>query len=64
MAIQLKDTSVDSLGHSDSVSMFRTEAAGRAERLVDGQGEAPPLAPVVPLGCGGEGHERDGVRDP
>lgn len=40
---------VDSLGDPDSVSMFRTEAAGRAERLVDGHGETPPPAPVVAL---------------
>lgn len=53
-----------SLGDSDSVSMFRTKAVGRAERLVDGHRETPPPAPVVALGWGWDGHKRDGVRDP
>lgn len=55
---------VDSLGDSDSASMFRTVAVGRAERLVDGHRETSPLASVVALGRGWDGHECDGVRDP
>lgn len=61
-----KDTheQADSLRDSDCVSIFRTVAVGRAERLVDGDGETPPPASVVALGQRWDGHERDGVRDP
>lgn len=46
------------------MAALRAEAAGRAERLVDGHGETPPPAAVVALGQRRDGHERDGVRDP
>lgn len=55
---------MDSLGDSDSVSMFRAVAVGGAERLVDGHRETSPSASVAALGGGGDGHECDGVRDP
>lgn len=45
------------------MTSFRTEAAGGAERLVDGDGETPPPASVVALGQRRDGHQRDGVRD-
>lgn len=44
--------------------MLRAEAVGGAERLVNRHRKAPPSASVVPLARGGDGHERDGVRDP
>lgn len=44
--------------------MFRTVAAGGAERLVDGHGETSPSASVVALGRGWDGQECDRVRDP
>lgn len=46
------------------MTVFRAEAAGRAERLVDGDGETPPLASVVALCQRRDGHQRDSVRDP
>lgn len=61
---QHKHGQMDSLGDSDSVSMFRTVAVGRAERLVDGHRETSSSASVVPLGGCWDGHECDRVRDP
>lgn len=55
---------MDSLGDSDSVSMFRAVAVDRAERLVNGHRETPPSASVVSLGGGGDRHQRDRVRYP
>lgn len=46
------------------MTAFRAEAAGRAERLVDGDRETPPPASVVALGQCRDRHQRDGVRDP
>lgn len=59
-----KHEQIDSLGDSDSVSMFRAVAVGWAERLVDGHRETSPSASVVALGGGWDGHECDSVGDP
>lgn len=54
---------VDSLGHAESVSVLRTEAVGRAGRLLHSHRETSAPAFVVSVIRAWDGHERDGVRD-